>query len=314
VSTLRSAAEDYLQMRRALGYNALARLAGADCARFVAAARYLRRAGLCAPDIYAADIPRGLLLIEDLGDSLYTDVIANDGVSELTLYQAAIDALVRLHAEPAPATLATGIPLFPYDETALVAETDLLTEWFLPAALGRAVSTKEVSEHRSLWSGAIRLVSGGSVFVHRDFHAQNLLWRGDRAGLARVGIIDFQDALAGSPAYDVISLLEDARRDVPPELAQAMMQRYIAATGADAARFKLSAAVLAAQRNAKIIGIFARLAKRDRKPRYLAHLPRVWRYMEGDLAHRELKPLKLWYDRAVPKEMRSAPKFAGEAA
>lgn len=300
--------------RLALGYNALARLAGADCARFVAAARYLRRAGLAAPDIYAADIARGLLLIEDLGNDLYTDVLANDGGHEVTLYQAAIDALVRLHAELAPATLAPGIPLFAYDETALIAETDLLTEWFLPAALGRPTTTGEASEHRALWRAAVRLVSGGSVFVHRDYHAQNLLWRGDRQDLSRVGVIDFQDALAGSPAYDVISLLEDARRDVPPELAHAMMQRYIVAAGADPPRFRTAAAVLAAQRNAKIIGIFARLAQRDRKPRYLAHLPRVWRYMESDLAHPELRHLKAWYDRAVPKEARSAPKFAGEAA
>ena len=126
--------------------------------------------------------------------------------------------------------------------------------------------------------------------MHRDYHAQNLLWRGDRSGLARVGMIDFQDALAGSPAYDLVSLLEDARRDVAPELANAMMDRYLARSRAhgavlDEERFRAEAALLAAQRNAKIIGIFARLAKRDGKPRYLAHLPRVWRYMEQDLSH-----------------------------
>src|SRR6185312_13116999 len=121
--------------RRALGYNALARLAGADCARFVAAARYLRKRGLAAPDIYAADTAHGFLLLEDLGVALYTDVLA-DGGDERTLYEAAIDGLVRLHAEPAPAALAPDKPLFAYDETALLAEIELLTEWFLPAALG----------------------------------------------------------------------------------------------------------------------------------------------------------------------------------
>ncbi len=300
--------------RRALGYNALARLAGSDCARFVAAARYLRRAGLAAPDTYAADIARGLLLIEDLGNDLYTDVLGKGSIKEQALYEAAIDALVRLHAELAPATLAPGIPLFAYDETALLAETDLLTEWFLPAALGRVTSDEEVAEHRALWRAALRLLSGGNVFVHRDYHAQNLLWRGERTGLARVGVIDFQDAVAGAPAYDVVSLLEDARRDVAPELARAMMERYITAASAEPARFRTTAAILAAQRNAKIIGIFARLARRDRKPRYLALLPRVWRYMEGDLAQPELRQLKAWYDRVVPKEARSAPKFAGEPA
>jgi N-acetylmuramate 1-kinase len=300
--------------RRALGYNALARLAGCDCVRFMAAARYLRRAGLSAPEIYSADAAQGLLLIEDLGDDLYTDVLGKGGSDETTLYAAAIDALVQLHAERAPATLAPGIALFAYDEMALIAETDLLLEWFLPAALGRAASDGETSEHRALWRAAIRLVSGGSVFVHRDYHAQNLLWRGDRSGLARVGVIDFQDAVAGAPAYDVVSLLEDARRDVAPDLARAMMERYISAAGADPLRFRTRAAVLAAQRNAKIIGIFARLANRDKKPRYLAHLPRVWRYMEGDLAHPELRQLKTWYDRVVPKQARGAVKFTGEAA
>jgi N-acetylmuramate 1-kinase len=291
--------------RRALGYNALARLAGADCARFVAASRHLRNAGLAAPDVYAADTAHGFLLLEDLGDDLYTDALAH-GASEVSLYEAAIDALVRLHAEPAPETLAPGIPLFAYDDTAMSAETDLLTEWFLPAALGRAATGSELSEHRALWHDALALLEGGAVFVHRDYHAQNLIWRGRRMGLARVGMIDFQDALAGPPAYDVVSLLEDARRDVPPDLARAMTARYIEHSGANHERFAMNAAILAAQRNAKIIGIFARLAKRDSKPRYLAHLPRVWRYMEHDLTHPALARLNAWYARVLPKEARTA--------
>jgi len=305
-----ASAEASPEERRALGYNALARLAGADCARFVAAAQHLRKMGLAAPDIYAADTARGFLLIEDLGDDLYTDVLSRQG-SETALYEAAIDALVRIHAEPAPKALAPGIPLFAYDETALLAETDLLTEWFLPAALGRPARDTEIAEHRALWRDAIGLVvSGEKVFVHRDYHAQNLLWRAGRAGLARVGMIDFQDALAGSPAYDVVSLLEDARRDVSPGLARAMTERYIATAGASRERFMMSAAILAAQRNAKIIGIFARLAKRDRKPRYLAHLPRVWRYMEGDLSHPSLAKLNAWYGRVLPKDRRGIPPLA----
>jgi aminoglycoside/choline kinase family phosphotransferase len=295
--------------RRTLGYNALARLAGADCTRFVAAARYLREQGLAAPEIYAADTANGFLLLEDLGDDLYTDVIGKGG-NERALYQAAIDALVQLHAQGAPSVLTAGKPLFAYDETAQLAEIDLLTEWFLPATLGRPADFSELEEHRSLWRSALgQLNRDAAVFVHRDYHAQNLLWREDHSGLARVGMIDFQDALAGSPAYDLVSLLEDARRDVKPELAEAMMQLYLAqscANGApqDTERFHADAAILAAQRNAKIIGIFARLARRDGKPRYLAHLPRVWRYMEGDLSHPVLAPLKTWYDRILPREIR----------
>lgn len=296
--------------RRALGYNALARLAGADCGRFIATADYLRRCGLKAPEIYAADVSRGFLLIEDLGNDLYTDVLQRDG-DERGLYQAAIDALVALHELPAPAQLSPEKPLFPYDEAALLAEIDLLTEWFFPLALGRTADTAETEHHRALWSTALRHLDGGpNVFVHRDYHAQNLLWRGSLAGLARVGIIDFQDAVSGSPAYDVVSLLEDARRDVSPELAEAMTVHYLGRSrcglsAGDRDHFRASAAVLAAQRNVKIAGIFARLAKRDSKPRYLAHLPRVWRYLERDLGHEVLAPVKDWYDAVVPGAARN---------
>ena len=297
------------EQRRALGYNALARLAGADCARFVAASRYLRKCGLAAPDIYAADTAQGFLLLEDLGIALYTDILA-DGGDERVLYEGAIDGLVRLHADPAPAMLARDKPLFAYDETALLAEVDLLTEWFFPAALGHAADSSAIAEHRALWREALEGIAGGTpVFVHRDYHAQNLLWRGDRSGLARIGMIDFQDALAGSPAYDLVSLLEDARRDVATELADDMMERYLAKSRAhgatlDGERFRAEAALLAAQRNAKIIGIFARLAKRDGKARYLSHLPRVWGYIEQDLSHPGLRGLKQWYDRNIPSGVR----------
>ena len=294
--------------RRALGYNAVARLAGADCARFVAAANFLRSAGLTAPEIYAADTDQGFLLIEDLGDDLYADAISN-GADEAALYGAAIDALAVLHGHAAPANLNGDKPLYLYDETALIAETDLLTEWFLPAALRRAVTDAEKSEHRELWRAALKpLHSMRRVFVHRDYHAQNLLWLPRRDAHARVGMIDFQDAVSGATAYDIVSLLEDARRDVPAALAAAMTQRYLARMNgeADPEPFRMAAALLAAQRNAKIIGIFARLSARDKKPRYLAYLPRVWSYMGRDLQHPALAGLKIWYDRLVPRERRGA--------
>lgn len=296
--------------RRALGYNALARLAGADCGRFVAAANHLRQCGLNAPEIYAAGLTHGFLLIEDLGKYLYTDVLGDHG-DERALYEAAIDALVTLHQAPAPAALAPGKPLFEYDEAALLAEIDLLTEWFFPLALGRPADESETEHHREIWRSVLKTLDGGpKVFVHRDYHAQNLLWRDALSGLARVGIIDFQDAVAGSPAYDIISLLEDARRDVSPELGEAMMQRYLQRTpclmsNADRAQFRASAAVLAAQRNVKIAGIFARLAKRDNKPRYLAHIPRVWRYLERDLRHEAVAPVRTWYDAVIPADARN---------
>lgn len=184
--------------RRALGYNALARLAGADCARFVAVARYLRGRGLGAPEILSADTTHGFLLLEDLGDDLYTDVLTQGGDAR-ALYGAAIGALVRLHGEAAPAELGEGKPLYAYDETAQLAEIDLLTEWFVPAATGRAAEAAQAEEHRALWTCALRDLNRETpVFVHRDYHAQNLLWRAKEDGLSRVGVIDFQDALAGS--------------------------------------------------------------------------------------------------------------------
>lgn len=291
--------------RHQLGYNAIARLAGADCTRFVATTTYLRAAGLAAPEIYAADTNNGFLLLEDFGDNLYSDALAS-GADEKELYAAAIDALIAIQSEPAPATL-SGIPLFEYDETALLAEIDLLTDWFLPMALGRPIDTEEKAEHRSLWQRALADTHGDSrVFVHRDYHAQNLIWLPERRGVARVGMVDYQDAVAGHPAYDLISLLEDARRDVSSSLAEVMTEHYLARSELriDSKAFRNAMAILAAQRNAKIIGIFARLAERDRKSFYLKHLPRVWRYMARDLENPALNNLRTWYERMVPREAR----------
>lgn len=301
--------------RKALGYNAVARLAGADCARFVAAAKYLREAGLAAPEVEAGDIKNGFLILEDLGDDLYADVLAADADAP-TLYGAAIDALAALHDSAAPSHLAPDKPLYPYDDVALLAETDLLTEWFLPEALQRPLRDDERDEHRALWVSALSALDNPArVFVHRDYHAQNLLWLPQRERLARVGMVDFQDAVAGSPAYDIISLLEDARRDVDPALAAMMTDRYLMlrGPGVDEESFRMEAALLAAQRNAKIIGIFARLNARDGKPRYLSYLPRVWRYMTHDLQHPSLAKLKAWYDRVIPPERRKINAHQGDS-
>ena len=297
--------------RRALGYNATARLAGADCGRFVAVANYLRGRGLAAPEIYTSDEGEGFILLEDLGRGLYVDELAK-GADETALYGAAIDALVALQAEPAPKALAGAKPLFTYDETAMLAETDLMTDWYIPLALGRPISDDEKEQHRTLWRDILSRYADPAVFVHRDYHVHNLFWLPSREGAKRVGLIDFQDALAGGKSYDLISLLEDARREVSPALDAAMTARYLArrkaeGMGVDEAQFRAEAAVLAAQRNAKIIGIFARLWRRDGKPRYLGYIPRVWGYMERDLAHPALAKLKAWYDRTIPREARMKP-------
>jgi N-acetylmuramate 1-kinase len=305
--------------RRTLGYNAVARLAGADCRRFIAAARFLRGRGLAAPEIYAGDITKGFVLLEDFGDDLYCDVLG-DSSAEDDLYGAAIDAIALLHAEPAPSQLAPEMSLHAYDQAACLAETDLMTEWFVPLALGRPARQDEVEEHRALWRDVLASIrEHAPVFVHRDYHAQNLFWLPARAGVARVGLIDFQDAVAGNRSYDLISLLEDARRDVTPELALAMKQRYAKTMRQrgqelDGEVWAAEMAVTAAQRNAKIAGIFARLAKRDDKPRYLSYLPRVWGHLESDLEHSTLANLRAWYDRTIPREKRRVGMEVGVAA
>ena len=300
--------------RRAMGYNAVARLAGADCRRFAAVAEFLRGHGLSAPAIHAADYAQGLMVLEDLGDALFADIVTQ-GASEEELYKAAVEVLAKLHGSKAPTSLAPEIPLFAYDEIALVAETDLMLDWFLPLALGRTATAQERDEHRNLWRAALSAIADSEpVFVHRDYHAQNLIWLPERAGLARIGLIDFQDAVAGSRAYDLISLIEDARRDVSPALAEIATTHYLAAmraqgTPLDETRFRAEMAVMAAQRNTKIVGIFARLYARDGKRRYLSYLPRVWTYLERDLEHPLLSDLRAWYDRVIPKARRVLPEL-----
>jgi aminoglycoside/choline kinase family phosphotransferase len=302
--------------RHALGYNAVARLAGADCARFVAAADYLRALGLSAPEIYAADTVQGFVLIEDLGDELFADALAK-GADERALYLAAAEVLAKLHASEAPKLMPPDKELHAYDETALLAEVGLLTEWFFPVALGRAAAAAEVEEHRELWRKALApYLNAPAVMVLRDYHAQNLIWLPERTGVARVGLIDFQDAVAGAKAYDLASLIEDARRDVAPVLGEAVKAHYLAAMRAqriplDSKAFAEEMAVFAAQRNAKIVGIFARLFRRDGKGRYLSYLPRVWAYLNKDLEHPALAALKSWYDRTIPQAARRAPRREG---
>jgi hypothetical protein len=301
--------------RQSLGYNAIARLAGPDTRQFAAIAAELNALGLSAPRILAAEYEKGLLLTEDLGDARFADII-RDGEPETPLYAAAIEALAELHRHPAPRVMrnAQGVTahLLPYDGLAMMAEVELLPEWFFPVAGGVDCTASARDAYRAAWAETLRGLSAQPpVMTLRDFHAENLMWLPERQGVARVGLLDFQDALAGSPAYDLISLLEDARRDVSPALAEMMAAHYVTLrktrdAAFDEAQLRQDAAILAAQRNAKIIGIFARLWKRDGKTRYLGFLPRMWGYMERDLAHPAMAELKRWFDAHVPLGWRGA--------
>lgn len=251
---------------------------------FVTIATHLRALGLSAPAILAEDRANGFLLLEDLGDDLYARVIPKTPDLEETLYAAAVDLLVDLHR----AALPSGITAYGPQMAPLAA---LAFEWYLPAATG-ARDTAVQQAFQAEIETLLAQLTGAPVLILRDYHAENLLWLPERTGAARVGLLDFQDAMAGPRAYDLVSLLEDARRDVPPPLRARMLARYAQATGHDPAQFALQAAICAAQRNLRIIGVFARLCLRNGKPRYTELLPRVWAHLQDDLSHPALARLR----------------------
>jgi aminoglycoside/choline kinase family phosphotransferase len=274
-----------------------------DVRPFVAIARHLTALGYSAPRLLAVDEVNGLLLLEDLGDDTYTRLLAN-GHDEEALYALAMDVLADLHgrAEAIPA----GLP--PYDDDRLLTEATLLTDWYMPAVLGRDTDAAARAEYEDLWRAVLPLARAvPDTMVLRDFHVDNLLLL-KRPGLAACGLLDFQDAVAGPLSYDPMSLLEDARRDIDPALIARMKERYLARLpGLDREAFAASWAVMAAQRHAKVIGIFTRLCRRDGKATYLVHIPRVWRLLEAALAHPALAGIGAWLDRHIPPAQRGVP-------
>jgi aminoglycoside/choline kinase family phosphotransferase len=292
------------QQRQAAGYNALARLAACRVDAFVGADLYLRALGLSAPEIVAFDVESGFAVIEDLGQGLFARRI-EAGEPPAPFYDAAIDLLVRLHAAPTPTTLPVPghapWPLLTYDALALKTATDLLPAWLPKLAPDLTFSDAALDAWDALWAPIrARGEASASVFTHRDYHAENLIWLDEREGLAKVGLLDFQDAVLAHPAWDLLSLLQDARRDVAPELEAAMLERYLSADlQHDRATFLSDYAALATLNNVRIVGIFARLIVRDGKPRYRAFLPRMWRLLDRNLAHPDLAELKAWFDRHV---------------
>ena len=258
-----------------------------DSRPFLAVARHLDAIGFRAPRILAEDLDQGLILLEDFGDARMKEVIEADPAAETAIYAQAIDLLADLHAAPCGS-------LPPYDMAVYQREAGLFPEWYSPA-VGLVA---DAESYRAAWDEALAPIAADqSITVLRDYHAENIMLLGDGS----LGLLDFQDALAGHAAYDLVSLLQDARRDVPEALEAAMIARYAARRPFDEAAY----ALLGAQRNAKILGIFTRLWKRDGKPRYLAFQPRVWGYLERDLAHPALAPVKAWFDAHVPAEKRA---------
>ncbi|HEX7872526.1 MAG TPA: phosphotransferase [Sphingobium sp.] len=258
---------------------------------FIAVDEWLVGHDLAAPAIWGRDLEQGLLLIEDFGDARLKEHVEEAPAQEEAVYRRAIDLLAALHRLPAA-------DLPPYDRAVYQREAALLTEWYCPA-VGLDV---DADGYAAAWDAVLPLVERDAqppVTVLRDYHAENIMILDDAGRSFGLGLLDFQDALAGHPAYDLVSLLQDARRDVDPAVEQAMLAHYRSRAPVSA-DFDAAYAILGAQRNAKIIGIFTRLWKRDGKPRYLDFLPRMWGLLERDLAHPALAPVKAWFDAAIP--------------
>lgn len=274
-----------------------------DVRPFVRMAEHLRRLGFSAPAIYAEDVARGLLLLEDLGDDTFTRLLGA-GADEQALYALGVDVLIALHALPAAQAIPAGLP--DYDLDRLLKEALLFVDWYLPAVTGCAPAPSERAGYIEAWREVLPLVlAQPRTLVLRDYHVDNLLRLADCDGLGACGLLDFQDAVAGAPAYDLMSLLEDARRDVAGDLRAEMLARYHeGARPSDGQGFATAYAILAAQRHAKVIGIFTRLSRRDGKHGYLVHIPRVWGLLDRALANAALAPVAAWFDRHVPAEVR----------
>jgi aminoglycoside/choline kinase family phosphotransferase len=272
-----------------------------DVLPFVRIGRHLLALGLSAPAILAEDAVHGFLLLEDLGDDTFARVLEQGG-DEAKLYERATDVLAVLHAAPDRGLLPG---LTAYAGEALIEAAMLLPEWYLPAATGRETPVEETERYRAAWRCCLtHLPPTAEALLLRDYHKDNLLWLPERPGVRACGLLDFQDAQRGHPSYDLVSLIEDARRDVSPSVHDACLARYIAATGLDASDFQTGFALMAAQRHARVIGLFVRLWKRDGKQVYLPHLPRVWRLFERALQHEALEPLRVWVDRLLPPALR----------
>jgi N-acetylmuramate 1-kinase len=287
-------------------YSAAVHLAE-DVKPFVAIAGGLRQHGFSAPAIHHADLDNGFLITEDFGSDGF---VAGDPPAPIAeRYQAAADMLAALHRAALPETLpvaphiAHAVPRF--DTEALLVEAGLMLEWYLPDR-GAAPDSQARAEFVAMWRDLLRKPAAApSTWVMRDFHSPNLIWLAERSGVAKVGVIDFQDAVLGPASYDLVSLLQDARIDVPEQLELALLTRYIKARRAadptfDAAAFAELYAIMSAQRNTRLLGTFARLSRRDGKSQYLRHQPRIWTYLNRSLAHPALSHFRGWYADNVP--------------
>jgi aminoglycoside/choline kinase family phosphotransferase len=270
-----------------------------DIRPFIKITNYLLSIGYSAPKIMAQDIKSGFLLLEDLGDATYTNALAA-GCDETELYQSATNVLIDLHSRGLDASAPSRISN--YNTQRLITEAALFIDWYFTGILKYNLSNSIKTEFLIIWEKLINEISlDDKTLVLRDFHADNLMWLPNRSGLQKCGLLDYQDAVIGSPAYDLMSLLEDARRDLKPGLSNQILEYYYEAIpDLNISKFKSNYVILAAQRHCKVIGIFSRLSLRDHKHDYLDHLPRCWKMLEQACLAPELMLLKGWLDKYVP--------------
>lgn len=273
-----------------------------DVRPFLRVAEHLRAIGVSVPEITASDAAAGLVLEEDLGDAVFAALISPSTIE--ALFEAAVDLLVTIQRTPAPPELPV------WNAPAMVEATlSTLFDWWWPAAFGAApVAAARRDVAAALTTMLAPLADGPTGFVHRDFFADNLVWLAARSGLRRVGLIDFQGAAIGHPAYDLVSLLQDARRDIPPAFAQHMLARYLTTRPElDPAAFRTAYAVCAAQRHLRVATQWVRLAQRDNRPQYLVHGPRTWRLLDVALREPAAASLAAALDRWIPPTKRGNP-------
>lgn len=300
-------------VRDGLPYSRIAKLAE-DVRPFVAIDRALKQGGLSVPEIYHTDLEQGFLLLEDFGDQVFGQELAR-GIAQAGLWRQATDTLLALRNIVIPPSLplpdGTSYSVPRQDRACLQIEVELLIDWYWPAVKGDPIPAPARAEFLRIWNESFdRLLILPQSLILRDYHSPNLIVLPDRPGARRTGLIDFQDALAGPAAYDLVSLLQDARVDVSAALERELLSYYCEQAaknepGFDRAAFEFSYAALGAQRNTKILGIFARLAKRDGKPGYLRHIPRLWDYLERDLLHPDLAALKAWFGQHFSDALRN---------
>jgi tRNA threonylcarbamoyl adenosine modification protein YjeE len=297
---------------RGLPYSRIAHLAE-DVRPFVAIGNALEAGGITTPAIRAADLEAGMVLLEDLGDLTFGRALAA-GVPQGTLWSAAVDTLIQLRRAPLPEELplpdGTTYRLPRFDRAALEIEVSLFLDWYWPEVTGATAGDAMRDEFMALWAPVIDgiLAEPPGVFL-RDFHSPNLFWLPERVPGAKVGVIDFQDALAESWPLDLVSLLQDARIDVPELIEQGERERYMCEIASsdrsfDRERFLTTYAAFGAQRNTRLIGLWVRLWRRDGKPGYLRHMARTWDYLERNLEHPALAPLAAWFSANMPPSAR----------